>query len=89
MFWSGLNLKIEVIRLRLTVYCDRIWKPSNSLWVQKPGFFQNLWLFAKTVSETRFLKSPLTRFEWLITGWVVGGESLLRALLGVGEEGNE
>jgi hypothetical protein len=39
--------------------------------------------------ETNILKSPLRRFGWLITGWVDGGESLLRALLGVGEEGNE
>jgi hypothetical protein len=42
---------------------------------QKPGFYQNLWFVAETVSETRFLKSLLTRFEWLITGWVDRGEN--------------
>jgi hypothetical protein len=34
-----------------------------SLWdlggSQKPGFYQNLWFVAETVSETRFLKSLL------------------------------
>jgi len=34
--------------------------------------------------ETRFLKSPLTRFGWQIRGWVDRGGSLLMGLLGVG-----
>jgi hypothetical protein len=32
-------------------------KPGLRALVQKPGFYQNLWFVAETVSETRFLKS--------------------------------